>query len=288
MDTLVSHEWLAARLDQPRLRVVDCRFKLGDPAAGRAAYTGGHIPGAVFLDLDADLSAPPGAPDPATPQNGPLGGRHPLPPLDRFAASIRRAGIGDGTTVVAYDDAMSGGAARLWWLLRHCGFDAVAVLDGGLAAWEGPLDSGSEPLPAPGDFAPSAYRSDDVVTAEQIAADLERPPAERELLVLDARAAERFRGEVEPVDPVAGHIPGARSLPLASAFPPPPDLLGAGARPALVASCGSGVTATGLVLALTAAGRDDVKLYAGSWSDWVARGLPVETGDAGTGDGGVG
>ncbi|MDW5593229.1 sulfurtransferase [Conexibacter stalactiti] len=286
MDPLISQEWLAARLEEPRLRIVDCRFTLGDPAAGRAAYERGHIPGAAFLDLDADLSSPPATPDPAGPRRGPLGGRHPLPDLDRFAASVRRAGIGSGTTVVAYDDAMSGGAARLWWLLRHCGFDDAAVLEGGLAAWEGPLRTGGEPPRAAGDFKPSRVR-DDVVTAEQIAADVAKPPQERELLLLDARAPERFRGEVEPVDPVAGHIPGARNVPLASAFPPPADpaaLIGIGtgddarAR-TLVASCGSGVTATGLVLALTAAGRDDVKLYAGSWSDWVARGLPVESGD---------
>jgi thiosulfate/3-mercaptopyruvate sulfurtransferase len=288
MDPLVSQEWLAARLEEPRLRIVDCRFALGDPAAGRTAYEAGHIPGAVFLDLDADLSDPPAAPDPAGPDRGPIGGRHPLPDLDRFAAAARRAGIGSGTTVVAYDDAMSGGAARLWWLLRHCGFDDAAVLDGGLAAWEGPLRTGGEPPRATdagtGDFSPARVRDDDLVTAEQIAADLAQPPHARELLVLDARAPERFRGEQEPIDPVAGHIPGARNVPLATAFSPPADLaaLLGGEDPGtrtLVASCGSGVTATALVLALTAAGRDDVKLYAGSWSDWAARGLPIERGD---------
>ncbi len=154
MDPLVSQDWLAARLEEPRLRVVDCRFTLGDPLAGRAAYEAGHIPGAVFLDLDHDLSDPPAAPG----ARGPVGGRHPLPALDRFAAAVRHAGIGTGTTVVAYDDAMSGGAARLWWLLRHCGFADVAVLDGGLAAWEGPLRAGGEPPPAAGDFTPAAAR----------------------------------------------------------------------------------------------------------------------------------
>ncbi|MDO8186894.1 sulfurtransferase [Conexibacter sp. JD483] len=274
----MSQDWLAARLEEPRLRVVDCRFTLGDPLAGRAAYAAGHIPGAVFLDLDADLSDPPGAPAPGTPERGPVGGRHPLPALDRFAAAVRRAGIGAGTTVVAYDDAMSGGAARLWWLLRHCGFRDVAVLDGGLAAWEGPLGAGGEPPPSPGDFAPSAADlADDLVTADELAHDLQQPPGERRYLVLDARAPERFRGEAEPLDPVAGHIPGARNLLAAQAFPPPADLP---ADTTLVASCGSGVTATALVLALTAAGREDVKLYAGSWSDWVARGLPIASGEA--------
>jgi thiosulfate/3-mercaptopyruvate sulfurtransferase len=279
MDPLVSTDWLAARLEEPRLVVVDCRFRLGVPEAGRELYAAGHIPGARFLDLDADLADPPGPPaDEDDPTRGPVGGRHPLPDPERFAAAVRRAGIGTGTTVIAYDDAMTGGAARLWWLLRHHGFDQVAVLDGGLAAWDGPLREGPEPAPAAGDFQPSPTPRDDVVTAADLLADLERPAADREHLVLDARTPERFRGEQEPVDPVAGHIPGARSLPLGDAFPPPPDLPRPGER-TLVASCGSGVTATGLLLALAAAGRDDAKLYAGSWSDWVARGLPAERGD---------
>ena len=279
MDPLVSTDWLAARLEEPRLVVVDCRFRLGVPAAGRELYEAGHIPGARFLDLDADLADPPGPPaDPDDPGRGPVGGRHPLPDPERFAAAVRRAGIGTGTTVVAYDDAMSGGAARLWWLLRHHGFEQVAVLDGGLAAWDGPLREGPEPAPTPGDFQPSPTPRDDVVTAAELLADLERPAAAREHLVLDARTPERFRGEQEPVDPVAGHIPGARNVPLGDAFPPPADLPARGER-TLVASCGSGVTATGLLLALAAAGRDDAKLYAGSWSDWVARGLPAERGD---------
>lgn len=265
MDPLVSSDWLAARLEEPRLRVVDCRFEIGDPTAGRRQYLDGHIPGAAFLDLDEDLSAPPA---PAG-SRGPVGGRHPLPDLERFAAAVRRAGIGEGTTAIAYDAQMSGGAARLWWLLRHCGFEDVAVLDGGLAAWEGPLNAGEETVVA-GDFAVDRIREDDVVTAREIEV------AGAELLVLDARAPERFRGEREPIDPLAGHIPGARNLPLADAFPPPADLLTSRAQ--LVASCGSGVAACGLVLSLAAAGREDVRLYPGSWSDWVARDLPVEHG----------
>jgi thiosulfate/3-mercaptopyruvate sulfurtransferase len=280
MDPLVSPDWLATRVEEPRLRIVDCRFDLRDRDAGRRAYLAGHIPGAAFLDLDADLAAPPAAPDPATPR-GPVGGRHPLPDLDRFAAAARRAGIGAGTTVVAYDDAMTGGAARLWWLLRHAGFEDVAVLDGGLAAWRGPLRGGEEAI-ASGDFAVGRIR-DDVVDAAAIVADRDRAPDHRELLVLDARAPERFRGEVEPIDPVGGHIPGARNVPVAAAFPPPADVLDADAT--LVASCGSGVTACALLLGLAAAGREDAKLYAGSWSDWVARELPVERGETGSTDG---
>jgi thiosulfate/3-mercaptopyruvate sulfurtransferase len=269
MDPLLSPDWLAARLEEPRLRIVDCRFGLGDPDAGRRAYLAGHIPGAAFLDLDADLAAPPGPSHPVQ-AAGPVGGRHPLPDLDRFAAAARRAGIGTGTTVVAYDEQMSGGAARLWWLLRHCGFDAVAVLEGGLAAWDGPLQAGEEAI-APGDFQLGRIR-DDVLDAQAVLTT----PRDR-LLPLDARTAERFRGESEPIDPVAGHIPGARNIPSAQAFPPPRDVLDAPRQ--LVAYCGSGVTACVLLLALAAAGREDAKLYAGSWSDWVARGLPVERGE---------
>jgi thiosulfate/3-mercaptopyruvate sulfurtransferase len=273
MDPLVSADWLRTRLEQPRLRIVDCRFDLRDKRAGRRAYEQGHIPGAAFLDLDEDLASPPGEPHP-THRQGPVGGRHPLPDLDRFAAAVRRAGIATGTTVVAYDDAMSGGAARLWWLLRHAGFAEVAVLDGGLAAWDGPLTRGDH-RPPPGDFKPGRIR-DDVVTADQIAADRERAPADQELLVLDARTPERFRGDAEPIDPVAGRIPGARNLPAAAALDPPQEILENTKTP--VAACGSGVTACVALLGLAAAGRDDAKLYAGSYSDWVARGLPTERG----------
>lgn len=288
MDPLVSTDWLAARLEEPRLRIVDCRFRLGVPAAGRELYAAGHIPGAQFLDLDDDLADPPGPPAAASAPDaasGPVGGRHPLPDPARFAAAVRHAGIGSGTTVIAYDDGMTGGAARLWWLLRHHGFDQVSVLDGGLAAWTGPLRTGPEPSPAPGDFQPAATPRDDLVTAADLLADLDRPADERRYAVLDARAPERFRGEQEPVDPVAGHIPGARNVPLGDAFPPPADLPRAGER-TLVASCGSGVTATALLLALAAAGREDAKLYAGSWSDWVARGLPIARGENTTGTAG--
>jgi thiosulfate/3-mercaptopyruvate sulfurtransferase len=266
MDPLVSPDWLAARLEEPQLRIVDCGFQLGDRGAGRRAYLKGHIPGAAFLDLDEDLAAPPAPPDPVH-AAGPVGGRHPLPDLDRFAAAARRAGIGAGTTVVADDDAMEGGAARLWWLLRHCGFGAIAVLDGGLAAWDGSLRADEEAI-APGDFQFGRIR-DDVLDAQAILTT----PHDR-LLPLDARTPERSRGEREPIDLVAGHILGARNVPHAQAFPPPREIVDAPQE--LVASCGSGVCACVLLVALAAAGREDAKLYPGSWSDWVARGLPVE------------
>jgi thiosulfate/3-mercaptopyruvate sulfurtransferase len=250
---LVSAEWLAERLGE--VVVVDCRWSLTEPGAGRRAYEAGHVPGAAHLDVDRDLSAPPGD------------GRHPLPPADAFARTAARAGIGAGGTVVAYDEG-GGGAARLWWLLRHFAHPDPRVLAGGFDAWGGPLARGvSEPAPPPEPFVPRP-RSDDVATAEEI--------GRRSLDLVDARAPERFRGEREPIDPVAGHIPGARNVPFAQ---PLEDIAAAlGTRGDTVAYCGSGVSAATLVLAAAAAGRD-VRLYPGSWSQWCARGLPVERGD---------
>ncbi|MFN2467376.1 MAG: sulfurtransferase [Gaiellaceae bacterium] len=240
-----------------RYRFVDCRFELGRPERGRELYLEAHVPGAAFLDVDADLAD----------LSVPNAGRHPLPAAERFATAASRAGIGAGIFVVAYDQGMTGGAARLWWLLRHFGHDDVAVLRGGISAWAGPLRSGAEEIePAP--FEPSP-RPGDTIDADELAARLGEPG----LLVLDARARERYRGEVEPIDPVAGHIPGARNLPFADAFPPPDDLL---AAEEVVVYCGSGVTACVDLLALAEAGRPDAKLYPGSWSDWSTRGLPVE------------
>jgi thiosulfate/3-mercaptopyruvate sulfurtransferase len=240
-----------------RYRFVDCRWELGNPERGRELYLEGHIPGASFLDVERDLSAPPATP----------GGRHPLPAANDFAAAAGRAGIGAGVFVVAYDQGMNGGAARLWWLLRHFGHDDVAVLDGGLDNWLGPLRGGEEEV-EPTEFAPRA-RADDTVEAEELAARLDDP----RLTVVDARLPERYRGEVEPIDPVAGRIPGARNAPFPDELPA--DLLDADE---IVAYCGSGVTAAVVLLRLARAGRDDAKLYPGSWSDWCGRGLPAERG----------
>lgn len=270
---LVTTDWLIDHIGQRDLVVVDCRWTLGSPQAERRAWQEAHIPGAHFLDVDEDLSAPPGE-----------GGRHPLPAAERFAAAAASAGIGAGSTVVAYDDAGDGGAARLWWLLRHFGHDEAAVLDGGLRAWRaagGPLDD-LPPRPGPsGDPFEPREREDDVALAAELAKRLD----DDALALVDARAAARFRGEVEPIDPVAGHIPGARSIPFASVAPEgryldPADLrerLDPGAGRELVAYCGSGITAATLVLAADAVGLR-ARLYAGSWSDWCARGLPVARG----------
>ncbi len=268
MRPLVDASWLREHLGEPGLRVVDCRFTLGEPGAGRRAWLAGHVPGAAFLDLDGDLADPPGE-----------RGRHPLPDLETFEAAARRAGIGARSRVVAYDEAGEGGAARLWWLLRHLGHEDVAVLDGGLAAWRedgGPLRTGEE-SGEPGDFE-ARPREGDTADAEEAGA------AE---VLLDARAPARFRGESEPIDPVAGHIPGAVNLPSAELAPggrfvSPAELrtrlesAGAGAGRDTVAYCGSGVTACTIVLAAELAGLGPTRLYPGSWSEWSRAGRPVE------------
>ena len=245
------------------VRFADCRYDLADPRRARKRYLEAHIPGAAFLDLDADLS------DLSIPPE--VAGRHPLPGAARFAASMSRAGIGDDTLVVAYDEGMTGGAARLWWLLRHFGHDRVAVLDGGLQSWLGPLASGEEEI-EPAVFHP-LERTGDTAGTDELLARLGDPG----LLVLDARPADRFRGETLGRDPVAGHIPGALSTPSPTGRLPelPPQAL---AADEVVASCGSGVMATAVLLALDRAGRSDARLYPGSWSEWSRKGLPAEKG----------
>jgi thiosulfate/3-mercaptopyruvate sulfurtransferase len=271
---LVDVPWLLGRLGGSGLRVVDCRFRLGEPGAGERLWLEGHIPGAAFLDVDRDLASEPGE-----------RGRHPLPEPRRFEAAARRAGIGPNVTVVAYDEAGEGGAARLWWLLRHFGHDAVVVLDGGLRAWraaDGPLDTGGE-QPPEGSFAAGS--------GDLEASGLDELARAEGALVLDGRAPERYRGEVEPIDAVAGHIPGALNLPFAEVAPEgrflaPAELRArfeaAGAEPdrELVAYCGSGITACVLVLAAELAGIGPARLYPGSWSEWSRRGYPAARHDS--------
>jgi thiosulfate/3-mercaptopyruvate sulfurtransferase len=228
-----------------RYRFVDCRWELGNPALGRELYLEGHIPGASFLDVDRDLSAPPGK-----------RGRHPLPAPDDFAAAASGAGIGPGTFVVAYGS--MGGAERLWWLLRHFGHDGCAVLD--LNGWHGLLRAGEEEI-EPAAFVPRP-RADDTIDAEELARRLD------ELVVVDARLPFRWRGEPNPVDRVPGRIPGALNAPWNEPLPELP----AGE---VVAYCGSGVTSSVTVHRLALAGRA-AKLYPGSWSEWEQLELPVE------------
>jgi len=237
----------------PRYQFVDCRWDLGDPAAGRAEYGAGHIPGASFLDVDADLS------DLSVPDAG----RHPLPAAERFAAAAGRAGIGTGVFVVAYGT--MGGAERLWWLLRHFGHDECAVLLGGIDSWGGPLRAGDEEV-EPAAFVPRE-RDDDVIDAQALARRLADPS----LVLVDARTEDRWRGEPNPVDNPPGRIPGARNAPWMDVLP---ELPGGD----LVAYCGSGVTSCVVLHRAALAGRDG-KLYPGSWSEWSTRGLPIERGE---------
>jgi len=248
--------------------LVDCRASLQDPRAGRAGYEQGHLPGASFADLLEDLS---GAIVPGRT------GRHPLPKLDVFVEKLRAWGIGPDSLVVVYDDAGGAFAARLWWMLRFLGHDAVAVLDGGYSAWvaEGRPVTSERPTPERGAFSP-APRPELLASADEVEAA--RASAGK---LFDARAPERFRGEVEPIDPVAGHIPGAANLPFADnlhggRFRPAAELRerltraleGAAAEQAIV-YCGSGVTACHDLLAFARAGLPLPRLYAGSWSEWI-------------------
>lgn len=240
--------------------LLDVRFWLNEPGRGREAWLAGHIPGAAFVDLDADLA-------------GPGSGRHPLPDPQRFQAAMRRCGVSASRTVVVYDQAQSLGAGRAWWLLTHFGHPDVRVLDGGFAAWEragGEIETGEISV-APGDFVagPGLLPTVDAAGIPSLIASGHR--------LVDVRAPERFRGETEPIDPVAGHIPGAVNLPATTLFRPDgrflpqPELRAAlsGVRPGDAVSCGSGITASQVLLALDAAGVPDVRLYPGSWSDWI-------------------
>jgi thiosulfate/3-mercaptopyruvate sulfurtransferase len=271
VEALVDTAWLARELAEApasSLRVADVRWYLDPARRGRDAWRAGHIPGAVFLDVDRDLSAPGGG-------RGLRVGRHPWPSEEQVARVMSAAGIGPGVRVVAYDDSAGQTAARLWYVLRAHGHGEVAVLDGGLAKWvvEGrPLET-AEPEVAPAAFEGRLLPGFVVGKDEMVASSRER-------LVLDARAGERYRGEVEPVDPRAGHIPGARSAPSSDnltvndvpVFRDPATLrrryaeLGAEAREPVV-YCGSGVTACHDLLALHLAGLRG-RLYAGSWSEW--------------------
>ncbi|MFR9673365.1 sulfurtransferase [Streptomyces sp. TR06-5] len=272
MTALISASGLAAELDGPRPPVLlDARYNLGGPP-GRPEYLQGHLPGAVYVDLDSELAGPVGS---AT-------GRHPLPDPEAFGAAMRRAGVSAGRGVVVYDAARGWSAARAWWLLRWAGHRDVRVLDGGLASWQGPLTR-EVPEPEAGDFVPVPGGLPTLDA--DAAADLARSG-----VLLDARAGERYRGETEPIDPVAGHIPGALSAPTTQTvggdgtFLPPARLrehfaaLGATSGTGVGVYCGSGVSAAQEVLALSEAGVD-AALYPGSWSEWCADpSRPVATG----------
>lgn len=271
MNPIISASELADALAGPTPpAVLDVRWQLGGPNL-RPEYDKAHIPGAVFVDLDSELAGPAGD-----------RGRHPLPDPEVFGAAMRSAGVSAGRDVVLYDGGLGWAAARAWWLLRWAGHASVRVLDGGLAAWDGPLTSDVS-RPEPGTFAPApgALPLLDADSAAEMA---------RTGLLLDARAAERYRGDVEPIDPVGGHIPGAVSAPTsenvddAGRFRPAAELagrftaLGVGEAPEVGVYCGSGVSAAHQVLALAVAGVP-AALYVGSWSEWSRDGdRPVATG----------
>lgn len=272
MEHIVDSEWLKSRLDDSSIVVVDCRFNLADPTEGKRKYQESHIPGAVYYDLEKDLSD----------QVGKHGGRHPLPNPKHLAFKLGNSGIDHTKTVIAYDDQNGAMAARFWWLLRYYGHQNAAVLNGGFSNW---VDKGFPvtsdiPQPHSAQFVPNIHH-DWIVPMAGVKNLPEGEP------LIDSRAANRYRGEVEPMDAKAGHIPGAEnwfwednlkdgkwmsSAELKERFKP----LDKKAR--VTVYCGSGVTACANILAMTHAGLKNVRLYPGSWSDWVSYpDNPVET-----------
>jgi thiosulfate/3-mercaptopyruvate sulfurtransferase len=272
---LIAAQDLLTELDDEGIRIVDCRWYLGRPDDGMSAYATGHIPGAYYADLEADLSGPG------------MGGRHPLPSPQVFEATLRRWGIGPDSKVVVYDDRGGAVAARLWWMLTQQGHEQTFVLDGGLHAWR---DAGgrltSDVSTVRTDPGPSGIEITDWTgTVDQ------RAVADRggEVVVADARATDRYRGDTEPIDGKAGHIPGAVSHPMTKnldgpRFKAPKDLrsafaeVGIGESTPAIMHCGSGVTACHNILAMEIAGLGRPDLYVGSWSDWSSSDRPIATG----------
>ncbi len=276
--TLVSVDELAARVNDPLWVVVDCRHSLQDPQLGPRSYAQGHIPGAFFAAVEDDLAG----------KKTGTNGRHPMPEIEHFAAFLRDLGVTEKTQIVAYDAGADMFAARMWFLCRHAGHEAVAVLDGGFAAWSAagkPVSTHVPARPGTGTFEPNPRR-ELTVDAAAVLASLE----DRAFSVLDARAADRFAGQNETIDPVAGHIPGALNRPFKQNFDargffkPPAQLRDEftqfGVHPKrLVHQCGSGVSAAVNYLAMEHAGVEGSRIYPGSWSEWIADpARPVATG----------
>jgi len=279
---IVSTDWLAQHLNDPDIRVADVRWYLLDPdKTGQSEYLRGHLPGAVYIDLDTDLS-----------KHGIIGpGRHPIPEGHAFAEAMSRAGIDANTHVIAYDDRGGATAGRLWFLLRYFGHDKVSLLDGGLVQWiaeNRPLQT-EVPAVARKNFVARSPRKE--MIADKMLVDALR--RDTNAFIVDVRVSERYRGEIEPIDPKPGHIPGAQNAPIAGNLKSETDLrflspeqirarfesLGAKTSEQLVVYCGSGVNACQAFLALTLAGFEHLLMYEGSWSDWSRDPhLPVATG----------
>lgn len=281
---LLGAQDLHSTLDDDTRLIIDCRFALSEPGSGYRDYLQAHIPGAFYAHLDDDLSGPVTA----------FSGRHPLPDADRFATFLARCGWRPGTRLVAYDHADGSFAVRLWWLMKYFGHDCVTLLDGGFQAWLAAGYATESILPKPREtssFSLAAHE-DMVVTTTDVLKNI----GGNGFILADVRAPERFRGEIEPIDPVAGHIPGALSYPLQrnlaadGRFRPKEEIRDrmlplTGGRPAsdLVFMCGSGVTACHAVFAGELAGLGQTRLYAGSWSEWIRdTARPVETSHANT------
>ncbi len=270
---LVSCRWVDQHLSDPNIAVVDCRYALGQPDFGLNAYRTAHIPNALFFSLGKDLSA----------SQREHGGRHPLPSVDSLVTLFSNAGIDESVFVVAYDDQEMAGAARLWWLLRYLGHERVAVIDGGWKAWKvADFPVAAEMVRRPSRRFVPRIQPSMLVEIEHV------QKRSKKTVLMDARAGERYRGEVEVLDPKAGHIPGAlhcfyKNLLNADGTMKSPEELRKHFAPVLqypeiIAYCGSGVTACVNILALHQAGRTDAKLYAGSWSDWCSYDLPIALG----------
>lgn len=271
LPSVVSAAWLHDHLDDPQVAIADCRFSLLQPALGQEQYQASHIPGAVYLDLNQDLSSPVRE----------HGGRHPLPDIAQLSSRLSAMGVDSAldepTLVVAYDDSRLAFASRLWWLLRYLGHDRVAVLDGGFAGWKaaGYPVTQTVPTPKAGTFVPRS-RPDQVVSIEQVKAQKALPG----VVLVDSREEERYRGEREPIDPIAGHIPGAINYPWQTVTDNEGYVRSVEAQrerwealrsaQEILVYCGSGVTACVNLLSLELAGIQTGKLYAGSWSDWCS------------------
>lgn len=275
-ENLVSIHWLNEHLEYENIVIADCRFDLGDPEKGREQFTEGHIPGAVYFDLEKDLSG----------LAGTHGGRHPLPVIDDFVEKLNRVGIDEAKHVVAYDDQGGAMAARLWWMLIYLGHEKVSILEEGYGTWvkQGHPVARDERTVERRNFVPRP-QPEMIVDIN----DVKKKKADKGTVLIDARAPDRFRGDVEPMDSKAGHIPGAENwfwknnLGTDGKWKSADELKkrfeALNNKEEIIAYCGSGVTASANVLALKEAGMDKVKLYVGSWSDWSScEDNPVETG----------